>query len=88
MQKYLMGILFTILISDQAVEERIRDPQGKLTRLINLTSGETKELVKPFIHDRQEYGFANATRLLEKQYRNRNRLLAFNTLLTGRGLSR
>ena len=44
----------------EAVEKRIKDPQGKLTRLINLTSGEAKELVKPFIHDRPECGFTKA----------------------------
>ena len=44
----------------EAVEKRINDPQGKLTRLINLTSGEAKELVKPFIHDRPECDFAKA----------------------------
>ena len=60
----------------EAVEKRIKDPQGKLTRLINLTSGEAKELVKPFIQDRPEYGFANAMRLLEKQYDNPHKLLA------------
>ena len=59
-----------------ALEKRIKDPQGKLTRLINLTSGEAKELVKPFIHDRPECGFANAMRLLEKQYGNPEKLLA------------
>ena len=60
----------------EAVEKRIKDPQGKLTRLINLTCGEAKELVKPFIHDRPECGFANAMRLLEKQYGNPHKLLA------------
>ena len=54
----------------EAVEKRINDPQGKLTRLINLTSGEAKELAKPFFHDRPECGFANAMRLLQKQYGN------------------
>ena len=60
----------------EAVEKRIKDSQGKLTRLINLTCGEAKELVKPFIHDRPECGFANAMRLLEKQYGNPHKLLA------------
>ena len=60
----------------EAVEKRIKDTQGKLTRLINLTSGEAKELVKPFIHDRPECGFANAMKLLEKQYGNPHKLLA------------
>ena len=60
----------------EAVEKRIKDPQGKLTRLINLTSGEAKELVKPFIHDRLECGFENAMRVLEKQCGNPHKLLA------------
>ena len=60
----------------ETVEKRIKDPQGKLTRLINLTSGEAKELVKPFIHDRPECGFANDMRLLEKQYGYPHKLLA------------
>ena len=41
------------LMFREAVEKRIKDPQGRLTRLINLTSGEAKELVKPFIHKDQ-----------------------------------
>ena len=44
--------------------------------MINLTIGEAKQLVKPFIHDRPECGFANAKRLLEKQYGNPQKLLA------------
>ena len=44
--------------------------------MINLTSVEAKELVKPFIHDRSECGFAIAVRLLEKQYGNSHKLLA------------
>ena len=60
----------------ETVEKRIKDPQGKFTRLINLTSGEAKELAKPFIHDRPECGFANAMRLLENQYGNPPKLLA------------
>ena len=59
----------------EAVEKRIKDPQRKLTRLINLTSGEAKELVKSFIHDRPGCGFANAMRLLQKQYGNPHKLL-------------
>ena len=44
--------------------------------MINLTSGEAKELVKPFIHDRLDCGIANAMRLLEKQYSKPHKLLA------------
>ena len=60
----------------EAVEKRIKDPQGKLTQLINLTSGEVKELVKVFIHQRPECAFENAMRLLGKQYGNQHKLLA------------
>ena len=60
-----------------AVEKRIKDLQGKLTRLIKLISGEAKELVKPLPNlDRPECGFANAMRHLEKQYGNPHKLLA------------
>ena len=44
--------------------------------MINLTSGEAKELVKPFFHDRSHCGVANTMRLLEKQYGNPHKLLA------------
>ena len=44
------------LMFREAVEKRIKDPQGKLTRLIKLTSGKANELVKPFIQDRPECG--------------------------------
>ena len=37
-------------------EKKIADPQGRLTRLIKLTTGEVRELVQPFIHDDLKYG--------------------------------
>ena len=58
----------------EAVDKNIKDPQGKLTWLINLTNREAKELVKPFIHDRPECGFANTMRLLKNQYGNPHKL--------------
>ena len=59
----------------EAAEKKIEDLQGKLTRLIDLTSAEAKELAKPFIPDRPEYDFANAMKLLENQYGNPHKLL-------------
>ena len=44
--------------------------------MINLTSKEEKELVKPFINDTPECVFANAMRLLEKQYGYPHKLLS------------
>ena len=60
----------------EAVEKRIKDAQERITWLINLSSGEANELVIPLIHDRPECGFANAMRLLEKQYGNPRKLLS------------
>ena len=44
----------------EVVEKKIANPQGRLTRLIKLTTGEVRELIKPFIHDNLEYGYENA----------------------------
>ena len=60
----------------EVVEKKIADPQGRLTRLIKLTTGEVRELIKPFIHDSPEYGCKNAMKLLERQYGNPFKLLA------------
>ena len=40
----------------EVAEKKIADPQGRLTRLIKLTTGEVRELVQPFIHDNLKYG--------------------------------
>ena len=60
----------------EAVEKRIKDPEGRITWLINLRSGEANDFVKSLIHDRPECCFANAMRLLEKQYGNPHKLLS------------
>ena len=51
----------------EVVEKKIADPQGRLSRLIKLTTGEVRELVKPFIHDNLKYGYENSMKLLERQ---------------------
>ena len=58
------------------LEKEIADPQGRLTRLIKLTTGEVRKLFKPFIYDNPKYGYENAIKLLERQYRNPFKLLA------------
>ena len=52
----------------EVVEKKIADPQGRLARLIKLTTGDLRELVKPFILDNPKYGYENAIKLLESQY--------------------
>ena len=60
----------------EVVEKKIADPQGRLTWLIKLATGEARELVKPFIHDNLKYGYKNAMKLLERQYGDSFKLLA------------
>ena len=60
----------------EVMEKEIAASQGRLTRFIKLTTGEVRELVKPFIHDNPKYCYKNAMNLLEKQYENPFKLLA------------
>ena len=48
----------------EVVEKKIADPQGRLNRSIKLTTGEVRELVKPFIHDNLKYGYETSMKLL------------------------
>ena len=57
-----------------AVESRIRDQQGLLTRLIKYTAGEPKELIKGFVYSDSSQFFDEAIELLEKEYGNTNRV--------------
>ena len=63
------------LMFRKVVEKKIDNPQGRLTRMIKLITGEVKELVKPFIHDNSKYDYENAMKLLERQYGNPSKLL-------------
>ena len=45
--------------------------------MIKLTTGEARELVKPFTYDNPKYGYENAMKLLERQYGNPFKLLAY-----------
>ena len=58
------------------MENKIADPQGRLTQLIKLTTGEVRDLVKPFIHNNPKYDYENVMKLLERQYGNPFKLLA------------
>ena len=57
------------------VENKIAHPQGRLTRLIKLTTGEVRELLQPFIHDNPKYDYVNVMKLLGRQYGNPFKLL-------------
>ena len=50
------------------VEKRIEDPRGRLTRLINYKSGETKDLTKHCIQQPSSERYENAMKLVDNRY--------------------
>ncbi len=55
---------------NEAVEEKVEDPRGRLTRLIQYTKGEAKDLIKNCIQEEPERGYEHARSLLKDQYGN------------------
>ena len=68
--KYFMSMF------KESVEKKIEDPRGRLTRLIQYTRGEAKDLIINFINDRPDYGYNNAMAVLHRQYGNPHTLLS------------
>ena len=60
----------------EVVERRIKDPAGRLTRLIKFTDGEATDLIKHCIHLAPFIGYDTAIMLLNKRYGNPLLLLA------------
>ena len=60
----------------EVVERKIKDPVGRLTRLIKFTDGEAKDLIKHCIHLTPDIGYDTAIMLLNKRYGNPHLLLA------------
>ena len=58
------------------MEKRIKDPMGRLTRLIKLTEGEAKDLIKHCVHLTPESRYETAMMLLDNRYGNPHSLLA------------
>ena len=54
----------------EMVEQKVDDPGGRLTRLINYTKGEPKELIKSCIQEDPATGYTHAMSLLRSQYGN------------------
>ena len=59
---------FFLAAFHEAVERKIKDPRGRLTRLLQYLRGEPKELVKGCIHMPADEGFDEAKKLLKKRY--------------------
>ena len=60
----------------EVVEKKIKDPVGRLTRLIKFTDDETKDLVKHCIHLTPDTGYDTAITLLNKRCGSPHSLLA------------
>ena len=54
----------------EVVEQNIDNPMGRLTRLIQYTKGEAKELIKNCIQENPSVGYTHAMSLLKTQYGN------------------
>lgn len=62
-----------------AVEQRVQDPRGRLTRLLKYTSGDAKELIKHCFYEDSSICYTKAIGLLDKEYGN-HQLLASSYL--------
>ena len=60
----------------EVVESKIEDPRGRLTRLIEYKTGETKELIKHCIEQPINKGYENALNLLYTIYGGQHTILA------------
>ena len=67
---------YFMLIFEEMVESKVVDPRGRLTRLINYTKGEAKELVKHSIQQPTEVCYDNAKNLLMKRYGDPHKILS------------
>ena len=61
------------------VERKIKDPRGKLTRLIKYTRGEAKVLITNCIQQPLSENYKNALKLLKGRYGDLHKILATYT---------
>ena len=57
---------YFMAVFDEAVEKKIEDPCGKLTRLIKYTIGEVKEMLKNCIQLPPKEGYETAKQMMHK----------------------
>lgn len=53
---------------EEVIETKVEEPRGQLTRLIQYTSGEAKDLVKSCIYLDPPVGYLKAKELLQKRF--------------------
>ena len=71
-----LGYQYFSTMFKEIVERKIKDPVGRLTRLIKFSDGEAKNLIKHCIHLTPDIGYYTAITLLGKRCGNPNVLLA------------
>ena len=52
----------------EMVENKVKDQRGRLTRLLQYTSGDAKDLIKGCVHESSDRCFLRAMELLNKEY--------------------
>ena len=64
----LLNFKYFVSINQEVVETKLEDPRGRLTQLIQHTSGEGKDLAKKCIYLPAEKGYREAMRILHNSY--------------------
>ena len=64
-----------MVVFRKVIESKIKDPRGRLTRLIKCTFRDARDLIKHCIQRPSNEGFTQANYLLEKMYGNTHRIL-------------
>ena len=71
-----MEFHYFMAIFHEVVERKVDDEQGKFTRLVKLTKGAAKEMVKTCVQLPPEIGFKTRKRLLHKRCEDPHRITA------------
>ena len=61
-------------IFKEMVERKVKEPVGRLTRLIKFTDGEAKDMIKRWMHLTPDIGYDTAITLLKNRYGNSHSL--------------
>ena len=60
----------------EVVQTKIEEPRGRLTRLMQFTTGEARELIKYCIQLPRNRGYQHARSLLERTYGNPHKMIS------------
>ena len=72
----LLNFKYFVSINQEVVETKLEDPRGRLTQLIQHTSGEGKDLVKKCVYLPAEKGYREAMRILHNSCGDPHKILA------------